>query len=59
MVKKDFSPAERPVWILSCYGFTKEDPSIISGTDVSPEEARLLYLHAEVSGNLNEYVSSF
>ncbi|KAJ3266582.1 hypothetical protein HDU77_000133 [Chytriomyces hyalinus] len=57
----DFSK-ERPAfsWQLSTYGLCKGDPSMFTGVDISPLEARVLFTHdVRVNGNPNQYLSNF
>ncbi|KAJ3127772.1 hypothetical protein HK100_009551 [Physocladia obscura] len=58
--QKDFTLPERPLWPLSSYGLTKEDPCILVGADVSFEEARLLFLNdVKQTGAFQGYVQDF
>ncbi|KAJ3095282.1 hypothetical protein HDU97_007104 [Phlyctochytrium planicorne] len=57
-INSDLSPDSRPTWATTCYGYAssncKTNYNIISGTDVSPEEARVLYLYETRQGNVEK-----
>lgn len=54
-IRLDLS-TDRPTWPLSSYG-GKEDPCLIAGIDVSPEELRWRYVQAVKTGTVDAYVS--
>lgn len=57
-IKTDLT-TEKPVWDLSIYGPAKEEPNMIVGTDLSPEEDRVKYYQSRLqTGNETQYVSS-
>ncbi|KAJ8323967.1 hypothetical protein QVD99_008315 [Batrachochytrium dendrobatidis] len=50
--------SEKPIWPLSVYGHAKHQVSIISGTDISQEEARLIFDdELKQNGNLAGYLN--
>jgi nucleoporin NUP42 len=56
-IKTDMT-TEKPVWDLSIYGPAKEEPNMIVGTDLSPEEDRVKYYQCKMqTGNEAQYVS--
>lgn len=55
-IKNDLTK-ERPVYKLSCFGPAKNEPSLITGTDVSPEELRFEFYKAK--GDPRQIVCSF
>jgi nucleoporin NUP42 len=56
-IKTDMT-TEKPVWDLSIYGPAKEEPNMIVGTDLSPEEDRVKYYQYKMqTGNEAQYVS--
>lgn len=56
-VTSDLSPQhDRPGWLLSSYGPSKYQPTLIGGLDLSPEEMRVKALEAVKSGNIQQYV---
>lgn len=55
-VKNDMETWERSKqWPLSCYAYTKEEPSFLGLLDFSPEEIRLEAYTANAKGNANGY----
>ncbi|KAI8322865.1 hypothetical protein GQ54DRAFT_297139 [Martensiomyces pterosporus] len=46
---------ERPQWELSSFGPVGGEPNMISGTDISPEEARVEFLLAQSTGSIAAY----
>ncbi|KAJ3414825.1 hypothetical protein HDV05_005982 [Chytridiales sp. JEL 0842] len=57
LIRKDLKAnIERPLWKLSSYGVLKDEPCILAGADISPEEARFLYLNeSRNTGNTTAY----
>lgn len=56
-IKTDLT-TEKPIWDLSIYGPAKEEPNMIVGTDLSPEEDRVKYYQSRLqTGNETQYVS--
>ena len=47
---------EKPAWPLSSYG-QKEDPCLLVGLDMSPEEMRWKAMQCQMRGDMNGYVS--
>ena len=47
---------EKPAWPLSSYG-QKEDPCLLVGLDMSPEEMRWKAMQCQMKGDMNSYVS--
>jgi nucleoporin NUP42 len=59
LIRRDLT-AERPQWILSCYGPGKDAPEQLFGgplRELSPEEMRLHYLNGAKAGNERGAVS--
>ncbi|CAM0135558.1 hypothetical protein VKS41_005207 [Umbelopsis sp. WA50703] len=55
-IKTDMT-TEKPVWDLSIYGPAKEEPNMIVGTDLSPEEDRVKYYQCKMqTGNEAQYL---
>ena len=51
---------ERPLWPLSVFAPAKEEPNLIVGTDLSPEEDRLqYYMSMRMTNAPNQYVSLY
>jgi hypothetical protein len=61
--RPDFTPdlvTTRPIWPFSVYATSKDDPLLISGTDMSPEEIRYqYYLEMATTKQCTNYVSIF
>jgi nucleoporin NUP42 len=55
-IKTDMT-TEKPVWDLSIYGPAKEEPNMIVGTDLSPEDRVKYYQYKMQTGNEAQYVS--
>ncbi|KAK9712151.1 hypothetical protein K7432_007353, partial [Basidiobolus ranarum] len=57
-VLEDLTDAQKPMWPFSVYSPLKTGPNLISGTDLSFEEARLQYYTEMKSlGNANQYIA--
>ncbi|KAG2177222.1 hypothetical protein INT43_007879, partial [Umbelopsis isabellina] len=55
-IKTDLT-TEKPIWDLSIYGPAKEEPNMIVGTDLSPEEDRVKYYQSRLqTGNETQYL---
>ncbi|KAJ1966139.1 Nucleoporin-like protein 2 [Dipsacomyces acuminosporus] len=50
---------DRPKWQLSSFGPASGEPNMISGTDISPEEARIEFLIAQRSGAVAAYEQKY
>ncbi|KAJ1946849.1 hypothetical protein FBU59_001945 [Linderina macrospora] len=47
--------ADRPIWRISSFGPISNEPNMLAGMDMSPEEARIEYMLARNSGTLAQY----
>jgi hypothetical protein len=58
MVQKDLtSSQERPSWKFSSYGLMKDEPCMLAGADISPEEVRLMHSNvSRTTGSSRDYV---
>jgi nucleoporin NUP42 len=57
-IKLDLT-TERPYYVLSSYGPGKNEPSLIKGQDLSPEELRLQFYKARAANNPALYVCRY
>jgi hypothetical protein len=54
-IQKDFT-VDKPSWPLSSYGVAKNEPTFLSGLDVSPEELRVQAVLALKDNKIQDYV---
>lgn len=55
---KDLTPGmDKPMWPLTSYGPAKNEPTLITRFDESPEELRYRAVSAAKTGQISEYVS--
>jgi len=54
-IQKDFT-VDKPSWPLSSYGVAKNEPTFLTGLDVSPEELRVQAVLALKDGKIQDYV---
>ncbi|KIM20846.1 hypothetical protein M408DRAFT_30045, partial [Serendipita vermifera MAFF 305830] len=54
-IQRDFGPAEKPLWPISSYGPGKNEPTFLTGLDISPEEMRARAFEAMKEGKGAEY----
>jgi len=53
-IKQDLT-IERPIWALTSYGPAKNEPNLIGGIDLSPDELRWEYVQAVKANNPQLY----